>query len=69
MTDTPAGQRILVVDDLVATGGTLRATADLIEEVGSSVYAVFSVIGLPFLRYQERLGPIRVDTLVEYDAE
>lgn len=67
--DLGSGQRILVVDDLVATGGTLRATADLIEDVGSSVYAVFSVIGLPFLNYQERLGAIRVDTLVEYDAE
>lgn len=67
--DLSSGQRVLVVDDLVATGGTLRATADLIGDIGSSVYAVFSVIGLPFLHYQERLAPIRVDTLVEYDAE
>ena len=67
--DLRAGQRILIVDDLIATGGTVRATADLIEEAGSTVHEVFSVIGLPFLSYEQRLAPVAVHTLVDYEGE
>lgn len=61
--------RILIVDDLIATGGTLKAAAEIIEEAGSSVAGIFSVIGLPFLNYGERLSGYDVLTLVDYSGE
>ncbi len=67
--DLRAGQRILIVDDLIATGGTIAATADLIREAGSDAVEAFSVIGLPFLRYEEALSPLPVHTLITYDSE
>lgn len=67
--DIPVGGRVLIVDDLVATGGTLRAAADLLREAGAVPTGVFCVIGLPFLNYADALGDLRVDTLVEYFGE
>ncbi|MFW5717185.1 MAG: adenine phosphoribosyltransferase [Spirochaetota bacterium] len=67
--DLESGKRILIVDDLIATGGTVRAAADLITEAGSEVHEVFSVIGLPFLGYEERLAPVGVHTLITYEGE
>jgi len=67
--DIPAGRRILIVDDLVATGGTLRATADLLIEAGAVPAGVFCVIGLPFLHYDETLKGLAVTTLIEYFGE
>lgn len=67
--DMHAGQRILLVDDLVATGGTLKATADLITEAGASVPEIFCVIGLPFLHYEKELAGVKVTTLIDYHGE
>jgi len=67
--DVRAGMQVLIVDDLIATGGTVRAAADLIVEAGSSVPEVFSVIGLPFLGFKEKLAPVPVHTLIDYEAE
>ncbi len=67
--DIPKGGRVLIVDDLVATGGTLRAAADLLEESGAVPVGVFCVIGLPFLRYDEALKGLPIDTLIEYFGE
>lgn len=67
--DLGTGRRVLVVDDLVATGGTVRATADLVVESGGTVVEVWSVIGLPFLGYEARLAPIGVHTLITYEGE
>lgn len=67
--DLHAGTRVLVVDDLVATGGTLEATIALAQEVGVRVDEVFCVIGLPFLGYASRLAPLHVETLVTYAGE
>ncbi len=67
--DIGAKKRILLVDDLVATGGTLRAAADLFKEAGATVVSVFCVVGLPFLRYDGVLGDYRVETLITYDSE
>ena len=61
--------RILVVDDLIATGGTLKAACSLIEEAGAEVKGIFSVIGLPFLKYHEILADYDVKTLIDYDSE
>jgi adenine phosphoribosyltransferase len=67
--DIGVGSRFLVVDDLIATGGTIQATCGMINQAGASVARVFSVIGLPFLNYQESLSGIPVDTLIEYFGE
>lgn len=67
--DIPADADILIVDDLIATGGTVVAASTLIRNAGSRVAGVFAVIGLPFLDYQGRLGDTQVDTLIEYFGE
>jgi adenine phosphoribosyltransferase len=66
--DLTAGKRVLIVDDLVATGGTLRATADLITEAGCIPVGVSCVIGLPDLDYVARLAPLQVHTLIDFEG-
>lgn len=68
-TDIPSGARVLIVDDLIATGGTLRASVELVRAAGGSVSGIFGVIGLPFLKYREALSDTPVTTLIEYDHE
>ncbi|MCX7655772.1 MAG: adenine phosphoribosyltransferase [Treponemataceae bacterium] len=67
--DVPTGKRVLVVDDLIATGGTLRAATDLIVAAGGQVAGIFGVVGLPFLNYRALLGNIPITTLIEYHGE
>lgn len=67
--DVTAGQRILVMDDLIATGGTLNAARNVLEQGGATVTGFFGVVGLPFLDYARILGDITVQTLVEYFGE
>ncbi|GHV88158.1 adenine phosphoribosyltransferase [Spirochaetia bacterium] len=67
--DVPRGKRVLLTDDLIATGGTLKAARDLIAEAGGQVTDIFGVVGLPFLNYQAVLGDTPVRTLIEYDSE
>ena len=49
------GQRVLVVDDLLATGGTVLATIDLVEQVGGTVAGIAFLVELLFLKGRERL--------------
>jgi len=67
--DIPVGGRVLVVDDLIATGGTVKATAELLLDGGATPIGVFAVIGLPFLDYVSSLPNLRVRTLIEYFGE
>src|SRR5574344_1073395 len=67
--DVKAGERILVMDDLIATGGTLNAARNVLEQGGATVAGFFGVVGLPFLAYEKVLGDIPVKTLVEYYGE
>ena len=67
--DVRAGQKILLVDDLIATGGTLRAAAELLSMGGARVTSIFGVVGLPFLHYEKALKDFEVKTLIEYKNE
>ena len=67
--DVPPGKRILLVDDLIATGGTLNAARALLEAGGAEVPEIFGVVGLPFLNYQKVLDPTPVTILIDYHGE
>ncbi len=64
-----AGQRVLIVDDLLATGGTAAAAAKLVEDLGGEVVAITFLIDLAFLKGRGKLGGYEVTSLIEYDAE
>ncbi|MDZ7374851.1 MAG: adenine phosphoribosyltransferase [candidate division KSB1 bacterium] len=64
-----AGQRVLLVDDLLATGGTMAATASLVEQLGGQVVGIVFLIELGFLRGREKLARYPVVTLVQYASE
>lgn len=63
------GARVLVHDDLLATGGTARALCGLVEQAGGVVAGCGFVIELGFLNGRERLREYDVHSLVTYDAE
>lgn len=67
--DLVKNMNVLLVDDLIATGGTLKATAEMLELKGVKVNHIFSVVGLPFLNYEETLKKYAVKTLINYDSE
>jgi adenine phosphoribosyltransferase len=60
------GERVLVVDDVLATGGTARATAELVERIGGKVVGLAFLIELGFLHGRERLEGHDLFTLLEY---
>jgi len=63
------GSRVLVVDDLLATGGTAQAAITLVQQLcGEAVEAAF-IIELTFLNGRQRLAPCNVFSLIQYDSE
>jgi len=63
------GQKILLVDDLIATGGTALAACKLIEKAGGEIIECAFVIDLPELKGKEKLYPRKVFALVEFEGE
>lgn len=61
------GQRVVVVDDLLATGGTMAAGIALLRAIGAEVPAAVALIELSFLKGRERLD-VPFDSLVRYDS-
>lgn len=64
-----AGERVLVIDDLLATGGTAAATGRLLDKIGAETVGFAFVIELSFLKGRERLLPHKTTSLIQYDAE
>lgn len=62
------GTRVLVHDDLLATGGTARALCDLVERLGGQVVGCGFLIELAFLGGRERLAPHEAHALITYDS-
>jgi adenine phosphoribosyltransferase len=60
------GERVLIVDDVLATGGTAAAAAKLVEKLGGNVAALSFVIELDFLSGRNKLPGHRVESLVHY---
>lgn len=60
------GERVVVVDDLLATGGTTRATVDLVEQLDGEVVALAFLIELTELGAREYLGDYKIITLIRY---
>jgi len=63
------GDRVLIVDDLVATGGTAKAKADLVEKMGGKVLGFCFLIELEFLNPRKVLEGYEVFSLIKYDSE
>jgi len=63
------GSRVLIVDDLLATGGTAAAAAALVSQLFAEVVEFAFVIELTFLGGRERLGPRGVYSIIQYDTE
>lgn len=62
------GHRVLIVDDLLATGGTARAVVDLVEGVGGTVAALLFVVELNFLNGRSKFDGYDVRSLIQYDS-
>jgi adenine phosphoribosyltransferase len=60
------GARVLLLDDLLATGGTMAAAAKLVEQIGGVVVAMAFVIELTYLDGRRLLGNYPVSSLVQY---
>jgi adenine phosphoribosyltransferase len=60
------GQRVLIVDDLLATGGTAKATVDLVKQLGGEIHALAFLIELAALNGRDRLPGERVHAVLNY---
>lgn len=60
------GARVVVVDDLLATGGTAAATVELVREIGGHVVGAAFVVELELLRGRDRLAGVPIDALLQY---
>lgn len=64
-----SGEKVLIVDDLLATGGTCEATAKLVEKLGGEVLAIITLIELVGLGGREKLTNYEVRSLLKYEEE
>ncbi|NIP42050.1 MAG: adenine phosphoribosyltransferase [candidate division Zixibacteria bacterium] len=64
-----AGDNVLIVDDLMATGGTLAATCGMVEKLGANIAGIAVLIELSFLKGQEKFQKYDYLPLIKYDSE
>jgi adenine phosphoribosyltransferase len=60
------GQRVLIVDDLLATGGTVRGTVDLVRRLGGEIVGLSFLVELLFLKGRDRLNEFPVSSVIQY---
>ena len=63
------GERVLIVDDLLATGGTLGASIELVEKLGGVIVGVSLIVDMPFLGGSKKFEKYNLKWLVSYDNE
>lgn len=64
-----SGEKVLIVDDLLATGGTIAATIRLVERLGGEIVGISCIIDLPFLGGSKKLEKYKLNCLVSYGKE
>jgi len=66
-----SGEKVVLIDDLAATGGTALATCDMIEKLGGDIIEICFIVDLPFLRGSKKLKDrgYKIRSLVSYDSE
>ena len=62
------GHNVLIIDDLLATGGTAKAVVDLVESVGGKVAGLLFVVELDFLKGRDKFAGYNVQSLIHYDS-
>jgi len=60
------GQKVLIVDDVLATGGTMEATCKIIEKLGGQIIGISFLIELDFLKGREKLKNYKIESLIHY---
>lgn len=63
------GQKVVIIDDLIATGGTIEAIAGMIEKLGGEVVKICFVMELAGLKGRERLAGYNVDSIITYEGK
>jgi adenine phosphoribosyltransferase len=61
------GQRVIIVDDLLATGGTMLATSNLVKQLGAEIVGVTVAVELDFLKGRDKFPDVDVFSLIHYD--
>lgn len=63
------GERVLIHDDVLATGGTMQAACSLIEQLGGTIIGLSFLIELSFLQPRKKLPHYEIHSLIQYDSE
>ncbi len=63
------GQKVVLVDDLIATGGTIEAAARLVEELGGEVVKIIFLMELEGLKGREKLKDYDVESVIHYEGK
>ena len=63
------GQKVVLIDDLIATGGTVKACCELVEELGGTVEKILFLLELKGLNGRELLKDYNVESVIQYDGK
>ncbi len=63
------GEKVVIIDDLIATGGTIAAAAQLVEKLGGDILELAFVVELPDLKGREKIPGYKIFTLTEFEGD